>query len=329
MMKNNKRHCRNSPRGFLFLCATGFLSAFLVSACASDAGHVQPPAISADLQRTVVPAFKVPHTGLNEMSGLARSHNYPGVYWAHNDSGDVARLFAMDREGGLVWPPYLGKSGWNGLSIALAANVDWEDMTSDGEYLYVAETGNNGNARRDLGIYVLPEPNPRATDVMRPLKFLPIAYPEQTTFPGQKWHYDSEALFTVGGELFLITKHRVAGQIIVFEEGANLYRLPTRHTTSVNELEFVASHAELAIVTAADVSPNEQYLAVLCYDALWVFAAPEDNRQWLSQPVGHIALDRDYTQQVEAVTWADNNTILVGNEQGTVFTVSRTRLAPP
>jgi hypothetical protein len=33
----------------------------------------------------------VPHKPIDEMSGIARSRTYEGVYWVHNDSGDRAR----------------------------------------------------------------------------------------------------------------------------------------------------------------------------------------------------------------------------------------------
>ncbi len=303
---------------------------WLVAVLAPSCGHAQSSEEElSDLKRLVAPLFEVPHQGISEMSGLTRSHNYPGVYWVHNDSGDDPRLFSISGEGELVWPPFVDRSSWDGLPIAVAANVDWEDITTDGEYLYIAETGNNGNARRDLGVYVVPEPNPRAIEITRSLRFLPVAYPEQTIYPGRQWHYDSEAMFTAGGELFLITKHRVESKISAFEKGANLYRLASRHTAIVNELEFIATNTELAIVTGADVAPGGQYLAVLSYDALWVYGAPADNRAWLANPVGHIKLDRDYTQQVEAITWSDDETILIGNEQGTVFKVERRSLPQP
>ena len=139
-----------------------WLVAVITSSCAQSSEKQL-----VDLKRLVVPLFEVPHQGISEMSGLTRSHNYPGVYWVHNDSGDDPRVFSISGEGELIWPPFVERSSWDGLPIAVAANVDWEDITSDGEFIYIAETGNNGNARRDLGIYVLPEPNPRAIEVTR------------------------------------------------------------------------------------------------------------------------------------------------------------------
>ena len=34
-------------------------------------------------------------------------------------------------------------------------NVDWEDLTQDDKgYIYIADTGNNNNKRRELDIYI-------------------------------------------------------------------------------------------------------------------------------------------------------------------------------
>ena len=41
----------------------------------------------------------VAHTSLTEVSGIAASRQNSGVIWAHDDSGDTNRLFAMSTEG--------------------------------------------------------------------------------------------------------------------------------------------------------------------------------------------------------------------------------------
>ena len=38
---------------------------------------------------------------LSEVSGIAKSQNHSGVYWAHNDSGDGANIYAMDESGNI------------------------------------------------------------------------------------------------------------------------------------------------------------------------------------------------------------------------------------
>lgn len=38
-----------------------------------------------------------------------------------------------------------------------------------------------------------------------PVQHLPIRYPDQETFPAQKWHYDAEVLFVDNGTPYVLT----------------------------------------------------------------------------------------------------------------------------
>src|SRR2546427_568330 len=57
---------------------------------------------------------------LPEISGLVPSHTVKGAWWVHNDSGDQARLYAINSRGQL-----LAK-----FTVSEAKNVDWEDLAS-------------------------------------------------------------------------------------------------------------------------------------------------------------------------------------------------------
>ncbi len=237
--------------------------------------------LSSQVPIALTPSAQVAHGPIEEMSGIVKSRRYPNVYWVHNDSGDEPRLFAIRADGGAVMPSWLaanfyvgaaaaaaaveGKKAFPGVRVDMAANFDWEDIAIDGDTLYIADVGNNGNARRDLGVYVLTEPNPEAVDRTRTRKWLPVAYPDQDTFPGDRWHFDCEAVFVFGGKLHFLTKHRASRQIGTPETGSNLYRLTTDYTDRVNVLEKVDSHRDLGgWVTGADLSPDGKTLAVLC-----------------------------------------------------------------
>ena len=279
------------------------------------------------------PTF-IKFSALNELSGLVKSRRFDDVYWAHNDSGDQARLFAIDHLGKIIFPGFLagqfhgevsarGKTPWPGLPVLVAANVDWEDIAIDDEVIYIADMGNNGNARRDLGVYVIPEPNPRAVELTRPVSFLPIRYPEQQQYPAKLWHYDSEALFVFQDKLYFITKHREPGKIDKFETGAVLYRLDTRYTDRFNLLTRVDDNAALAVATGADLSPDGRFLAVNGYTDLWLFEKPVNSDQWLSGTAYRLPLPRRESKQVEAVTWDNNEQLVIGNEEGELYRVAR------
>src|SRR5205085_3619918 len=69
---------------------------------------------------------------LTEISGVAASRRYPGVYWTHNDSGGKPEVFAFTLDG-----TDLGSYALTGASA-----VDWEDIAvgpkhgAAGSYIY-------------------------------------------------------------------------------------------------------------------------------------------------------------------------------------------------
>ena len=260
------------------------------------------------------------HPALTEVSGMTAS-GWPGVFWLHNDSGDEARLFAVNSSGEVLMPGYLASryqsEPWPGLKLLNAWNVDWEDLTrSPDGTLFITDLGNNGNARRDLGIYVLAEPNPLAIAQSRALTFLPVRYPDQQQFPAKLWHFDCEAVFHVDGELYFLTKHRKPGEIVGWEAGSKLYRLDSRFTNRDNVLTEVSQSAKLTLATAADISPDQQHLAVLTYLGVWLLRRPDQGDDWLSGKSRFISLPREQLKTSEAMTWESAQSLIIANEEG-------------
>jgi len=135
--------------------------------------------------------YAVNFDSVSEMSGMVQSKRFADVYWLHNDSGDSARLFAVNGQGEILFPSYLpvhgqksrlGRTPWPGHVINLAVNYDWEDIAIDQDWIYIADTGNNGNARRDLGIYVVPDFNPEVIESSRSIRFILLGIPNSSTF---------------------------------------------------------------------------------------------------------------------------------------------------
>ena len=276
---------------------------------------------------------------LAEVSGMARSRSYSGTYWVTNDSGDTARIFAIDADGKTILPTYSrfsyygeesekGKKQWEGFRVLNGRNVDWEAMTIDANYLYVADTGNNFNDRRDLGIYALSEIDPTASTQSAVIKFMPVAYPEQVDFPDMdNLHFDAEALFSADDKLYLVTKHRKRRVFNTYEKGANLYRLDTQYTDRDNLLTLVDSNPDILAATGAELSPDGSTLAVISYTDLWLFDRPAAGDLWLSSGFRRYPLDTDVARQIETVAWADDATLLLTNEQRDLFRVTLAELA--
>ncbi len=286
-------------------------------------------AVSALAAEAVETIGRASHEALDEISGIVKS-SYGDFYWVHNDSGDRARLFAVDADFTVLKPPYLRVSldDWEGHVIDNASHFDWEDIALADGVLYIADVGNNGNARRDLGVYVVNEPHPLAIPRMRALKHLPIRYPDQHGFPGDRWHFDCEAVFVSAGKLYFITKHRAPGEISGWEAGAKLYRLDTEFTDRENVLTLIGQRDDIMLATAADLSPDGSRLAVATYSALWIFDRPAQGDDWFAGKAWKLELERAVAKQLEAVAWEDDSTLRLVNEQRDVLRATTTAFSP-
>jgi hypothetical protein len=277
---------------------------------------------------------RVTHPPVDEMSGIVRSPQFENVWWVHNDSGDEPRLFAVDSTGTVPLAPWrrdayavgaaldtTDRPAWPGLHLGAAAHVDYEDIAVEDSTLYLADIGNNGNARRDLGIYVIREPYYYARRT-RLIKHIPVAYPDQDTFPATDWHFDAESIFVDDGTLYLLTKHRTGQDVTALEPGTKLYRLDSEHPHEVNILTLMDRHQSLPIPTAASLSPSGNRLAVLCDEGVWLFSRPEEGDRWLSTEPRRIELTPERLRQAEGITWDDPHTLRITNEQRDVFVLS-------
>lgn len=305
----------------------GVMLLFLASPVESSAQPTQEP--------TLKQVGRVLHPPIDEMSGIVKSQQYENVWWVHNDSGDQPRLFALDSTGSVHMNPQLkdryavgaeadtsSLPPWPGLRLDAAKHVDYEDIALSNGVLYVGDIGNNLQMRRDLGIYVVPEPH-FYSERTRPLKYLRIAYPDQETYPAKEWHFDAEGLFVADGRLHLLTKRwTLQSGALRPEPGTTLYRLDTEHPNQVNMLTRVDARADIPPPTAAALSPSGDRLAVLSPPSLWIFPRPDDGLHWLSTEPRRIDLPGERLRQAEAVTWDGPHTLRITNEQRDVFVLS-------
>jgi hypothetical protein len=290
----------------------------------------------------LTPVGVIPHPALAEPSGMVQCGLDPNLFWVHNDSGDVPRLFAVDLKGQVSVPPWLAAKGfvarepkegeklYPGLAIKKAALNDWEDIARCGDRLYIAETGNNGNARRDLGLYELFEPNPAAVEEASIFRFLPIAYPEQTTFPPlSPWEFDCEAVFCWNGRLYLITKNRPAFQVSTPADSANLYRLDSMDPLQVNMLTKIDRMEQTGgWVTAADANADGSLVAMVVQapeQCIWLFDSPRKGDLLFSRAARVRRLHFRDSGQIESLAFhqvGGKDEIVLINEERQVFRVT-------
>ena len=132
---------------------------------------------------------------IRETSGLAVSRRHPGLLWTHNDSGNAAVLFALDANGAV-----------RGRVRVPIRTRDWEDISAAacpaGDCLYLADIGDNQQARSRILIYRVPEPAPGDAETTAPDVF---------TATYADGRHNAEAMFVAGADLFIVTRDRTGG----------------------------------------------------------------------------------------------------------------------
>jgi hypothetical protein len=204
---------------------------------------------------------------LIETSGLAVSAQNPGTLWAHNDSGDTARLFAIS-ESGATRAIY---------ALSGATAVDWEDIAlgrgpvAGRAYQYAGDIGDNFVNRTEIVVYRVAEPvvTGSGTQALTGVDKLTLKYPD-----GAK---DAEALMIDPrtGEIYVIQKSLSGGAVGIYRAPADLAEGSTTVMTRVGTLTLPAGLANA--VTAGDISADGNSIAVRTYGAvhLWSRAADQ------------------------------------------------------
>lgn len=246
--------------------------------------------------------------GDKEVSGIVASRQWPGVFWVHNDSGDETRVYPVDRSGRLIRSAR--PADRPGVFVAGIANSDWEAIAlDDSGHLIVADVGNNSNARRDLALHYVIEPEP-TSGFTTALRSVFVRYPEQTSWPApaRDFNYDCEAVFTKGDTVYLITKHRS-------DTRARLYRLDDPAAGRVNVLTRLGDVDLGGQARAADASRDGRRLAVLTYTAVWVFeAASPGGDDWFSGSAKRLPFTG--IPGAEGIAFDGADTLLVAAEEG-------------
>ncbi|WP_304235632.1 hypothetical protein [Jiulongibacter sediminis] len=228
---------------------------------------------------------------IDESSGLALLHN--GNILTHNDDGEPA-LFEIETSGKLI-----SKKIINGTQ-----NTDWEDLTTDPENnIYIGNFGNNFQNRKDLRIFKYNPSNSTESITFR--------YADQSQFPAPIKNFDCEAFFWHNGELHLFTKSWEKKNPI-----SKHYSLPDKAGEYTLRLQ-----EDLPIqqpVTAADISPNGKFYALLTYGKILFFEVKNDEINF-KYPLGCIKTRR---KQTEALTFISDKEILFSNEQGDLYKVT-------
>ena len=174
---------------------------------------------------------------LNETSGLEIIGNR---FVTHNDSGGAPVLYYLNNKGEIIQKRLLKGQ----------VNNDWEDITKDQTYLYIADTGNNYDTRKNLNVIKIPI-DPESSEQIQLIHF---TYPEQKDFNYKlKSRFDAEALISIGENLLIFTKNRAT-------KTTQIYKLPK--TPGTYEAKKIGELNTQSIITGADYHEATKTLAM-------------------------------------------------------------------
>jgi hypothetical protein len=243
---------------------------------------------------------------LYESSGLAMTA--PGKIWSHNDAGHINELYCVSTTGQLL----------RTVTITNATNIDWEDLTVDAQKrIYIADTGNNFNDRKDLAIFRIPDPETSASDTIA-AEAIRFNYADQTEFPPppQSANYDVEAMIWYSDSLYLFTKDR-SSPLSGFTKLYQLPAVPGTHTAKLMGTCYMGYTIASALVTAADIHLATGTLALLVKERLVVFRNYPGSRFFAGEVTEYPFVP--LPGQAEALTFTSASTLLM-SEEGTVTT---------
>lgn len=256
------------------LTALGAVAIALLLASTSTLASAAPPP-SAAKKAKVTRLLSDP--AIVESSGLARSTYKRPLLWTHNDKGDSARVFAIDKLGNTKAV----------LRLTCATNVDWEDISSGPDHtIWVGDIGND-RSRTVVPVYRFTEPQVVESGRVECTRF-------ELRFPGEPRNAEALLVHPTSGRIWLVTKQT---------DGAGIFRAPaTLSATSPNRLKRVGGAP--AMVTAGSWTPNGKKLALSTLTHAYIFRkAGLERIRSLRLPEVEQGESLEYTRDGSGLLW--------------------------
>jgi hypothetical protein len=299
----------------------------ILSACSSDdKPNPQNPINNTPTSTVVIPVVE-PESEFNdtedlgkiennlaiETSGIVASSQNKDMFWIHNDSGDAARIFLINKN---------GKDGGT-FSIEGATNQDWEDIAmatfADGSYLYLADIGDNTAVLNTYSIYRVKEPKINTFQAGN----YKLSVADRIVFRYPDGSRDAETLMIdpKTKDLYIVSKR---------ENRKRIYTLKyPNYLTGINTAEFLTeinasvpvANDETSLVenfiTSGAISPDNKEIVLRSYTKVFYWkrkTADESITDVLKRAGRSVPYMRE--PQGEAITWAaDGSGYLTTSEQ--------------
>lgn len=279
----------------IYLILFGYL--FFIG-CVKDDKQTPDPVVT-DL--TLNSLVRLPSV-LKESSGIAITAS--GKIWSHNDSGNENKLYCFNMSGNLL----------RTITITNVTNNDWEDLAMDNQKrIYINDAGNNSNARTNLAIYRIPDPETFVDNTVN-AEIINFSFEDQTAFPppSNNRNFDIEAIVWHSDSIFMFTKDR-SSPLTGFTKLYKIPAVPGTHDAKLSGSYFLGSSDISAKVTAADIHPGSGSLVLLVNQRLIIFRDFPGNRFFDGDKTDYAFITRP--GQAEAIVFA-SKTLLYMTEEG-------------
>ena len=229
---------------------------------------------------------------IDETSGL---EIVDGQFITHNDSGGDPKLYYLDKKGKIVFE----------RTLEGVKNNDWEDITKDDQFIYVANMGNNFDTRKNLSIIKTPI-DPSSSEA----ELIEFNYPEQVKFTTayNQSQYDAEALITIDDYLIILTKNKL-------KKITEIYALPK--IAGKYEAKKIRNLNTQSIITGGDYDPETKLLVLtgtLLFNEYYILKIEDfdlESKKDYKIDMYEIPIGKT---QVEAIKIIDSNTFWITSE---------------
>jgi hypothetical protein len=283
---------------------------FVTSVLATLNGLVAALSLTTPVPATPTTLCTLQDSRITEASGIAVG---PGVLWTHDDSGDTARFFALDRHCRTRATYDVGNE----------TATDWEDVARGAGALWFGDIGDNSSRRSSVEVVKVPEPRVTPGDHQVRATVLRFRYADGP--------HDAEALLVHPrtGQLFVVTKS--------YGGWAGVYAAPLHPATSAtNVLTRVAAFhlsptgtpggpagplGQVA-VTSGDINASATRVVVRTYTDAYEWRIPDgDVAEAFGTAPGRTALPAD--RQGEGIAYDTDGLSWVTSSEGAQAPVRR------
>lgn len=211
---------------------------------------------------------------MDETSGLVASAINTDIYYAHNDSGDTSRFFAMTADGKLKTTIYFAGDKKERFGVRDCEDIAVGPGPVKGKsYVYIGDIGDNGSSRKFITVYRTEERKVWGVDSIAHTQPVPL----NLKYPDGAKDAEAMAIDPIEKLLYIITKR--GDSVGVYTAPLN-YKANDTITLTFKTKLFFTGIKPFKWITAADVSADGKKILVKSYEKVYYWQRPANQAIW-------------------------------------------------